>query len=338
MEEHIIYKITNVINEKIYVGQTKQYYGAEKIGAEGRLKRHIANAFNPKSGSGCPKLENAIRKYGKECFVTEVLEKTTQDEIDELEEYYIREYDSTNNTIGYNISLGGKGRKVVYVPEETRQNISKAQDGNDIMNISPYKDEKTGVIIGYRARRREHDRICEKYFTSKKYTLEENHQKALEFIESVKNNKEDKYVKYNKENDLPENIAHVYSKGEEKKIVGYQVSIMKDGKKIHQSFQSATTSLDKLLTDAIKYKTAILNDKEAIKKNYVGCNKADGLPSNIAYIKDRKDKDRVVGYQLCLSYNGKKHRKTFGAANNDLDKVLKEAIQYKEDILAGKIN
>jgi group I intron endonuclease len=174
MDVHIIYKITNVINEKIYIRQTKQYYSKTKYGINGRFKTHIVNAFKskPKFNSGCPKLENAIRKYGKECFVVEELEKTNADKVDELEEYYIKEHDSTNNNIGYNISLGGKGRKIVYVPEEARQKISKSlnKDKNDgrEMNIIPYKDKKTGVIIGFRARRKEHERYAEKHFTSKK--------------------------------------------------------------------------------------------------------------------------------------------------------------------------
>jgi hypothetical protein len=171
----------------------------------------------------------------------------------------------------------------------------------------------------------------------KKNTFEENKKLALEYINAVKNKEENKYIKYNKESKLPENISYIYSKGKEKKIVGYQVSIMKDCKKLHQSFQSTTTSLDELLADAIAYKNAVLNGQEVNKKKYVGCNKKDGLPSNIAYIKDRKDKERIVGYQLCLSHNGKKYRKTFGAANSYINEVLKEAIQYKEDILAGKI-
>lgn len=260
MNEHIIYKITNTLNDKIYIGKTKRYYGKTKHGINGRFKNHISNALANRDKKGCPKLYNAIRKYGENNFMTEEIESTDADNIDDREVYYIKFYDSINRNVGYNISLGGRGRKVVNVSEETRAKISKAQVGNGNMNIRPYKDKKTGEIIGYRARRREHDKYCEKFFTSKQYTPEENHIKASEFIESVKNNTEDKYVKYNKKNNLPKNISCVYGKINKTKILGYQVSKLLNGKKFHKSFQSKDKDLGELLSEAIKYRDDILKD------------------------------------------------------------------------------
>lgn len=234
MGEHVIYKITNTVNNKIYIGQTKKYYGKRKFGANGRLKVHINSALNntdKDKKSGCPKLCNAIRKYGKNNFVIEELEAIDVGNVDDREMYYIKFYDSTSDK-GYNIALGGNGRKVANVTEEARKNISKAQVGEkEEMNIRPYKDKKTGEIIGYRARCREHDRYVEKHFTSKKNTPDENRKLALEFIESVKNNTEDKYEKYNKKSVLPRNISYAYSKKDKTKIIGYQLSVCKNGKK-----------------------------------------------------------------------------------------------------------
>ena len=89
-----IYKITNLINNKIYIGQTIH---------------SLKHRFNQHSNrSGCTKLYNAIIKYGKENFIIEEIEKVPQNNLDEREVYWINYYDSTNRKVGYNILKGGK--------------------------------------------------------------------------------------------------------------------------------------------------------------------------------------------------------------------------------------
>jgi len=84
-----IYKTTNTVNGKVYIGKEKHndknYIGSGRI------------------------LNNAIKKYGKEVFVKEILEDCSLDIIDERECYWIDHYDSTNWDIGYNITKGGTG-------------------------------------------------------------------------------------------------------------------------------------------------------------------------------------------------------------------------------------
>lgn len=100
----VIYKITNNINEKVYIGQTVQ-----KI--ETRWKRHIRE-----SKTNCRHLYCAMRKYGIENFSIEVIEECdTEDELDEREQYWINQYDSCNR--GYNISKGGGGYRKYDVEE-----------------------------------------------------------------------------------------------------------------------------------------------------------------------------------------------------------------------------
>ena len=85
----IIYKTTNLINNKIYVGQDSN---------------NNPNYF----GSG-KKLKRAINKYGKENFTKEILEFcATKDELNKKEIYWIENLDSTNRISGYNISIGGE--------------------------------------------------------------------------------------------------------------------------------------------------------------------------------------------------------------------------------------
>lgn len=88
-----IYLTTNLINNKIYVGQ------------------HKAKKFSDKYlGSGV-NIRKAINKYGKQSFRVSLLEWCeTQDIADNKELYYIDKFNSRDITIGYNITIGGQKR------------------------------------------------------------------------------------------------------------------------------------------------------------------------------------------------------------------------------------
>ena len=89
-----VYKIENLINGKIYIGQS--------IHIERRWKEHCI----PSSKSLIGK---AIKKYGKENFSFQVLNECAQENLDELEEYYISKYNSITPN-GYNIETAAKGK------------------------------------------------------------------------------------------------------------------------------------------------------------------------------------------------------------------------------------
>ena len=91
-----IYKITNDINDKIYIGQTSGTL-------EERFKQH-KKKINSDDRKTFP-LYNAMRKYGVEHFSIEMIEQT--DHLQEREQYWIKFFDSYNN--GYNATLGGDG-------------------------------------------------------------------------------------------------------------------------------------------------------------------------------------------------------------------------------------
>lgn len=94
-----IYKVTNKLNGKVYIGQS--------INIKQRWKQHRTNATVRKES-----LYLAFQKYGLENFSFEVLETCQEKELDEKEQYYISYYNSYNN--GYNMTLGGQNNKVFY--------------------------------------------------------------------------------------------------------------------------------------------------------------------------------------------------------------------------------
>ena len=86
-----IYKITNLINNKVYIGQTIRPI-------EDRFKRHISDAINNVLDTH---LARAIRKYGKENFIIEEIDTaSTQEELTLKEQQWIRYYNSVE--LGYN--------------------------------------------------------------------------------------------------------------------------------------------------------------------------------------------------------------------------------------------
>lgn len=100
-----IYKITNLINNKIYVGQTR--FTINK-----RFQQHIYQAG--KRQHSFP-LYRAMQKYGVENFIIEPLEEI-QDEtlLNEREIYWIKKLDSyIKNNKGYNSTYGGEGNPII---------------------------------------------------------------------------------------------------------------------------------------------------------------------------------------------------------------------------------
>lgn len=90
-----IYKYTNVHNKKVYIGQTSRTL----------KERAQSNGSNYRE---CPKFYNAIKKYGWNSFIPEILEDgLTVEEANQAEIKYIKQYRSLDDKYGYNICVGG---------------------------------------------------------------------------------------------------------------------------------------------------------------------------------------------------------------------------------------
>lgn len=99
---NFIYKTTNLINRKIYIGQhitdnlEDNYIGC--------------GLDNPNYIAGTSIFQRAVKKYGFENFRREILEFVEKvEELSEREKFWIREHNSMNLEIGYNMTKGGDG-------------------------------------------------------------------------------------------------------------------------------------------------------------------------------------------------------------------------------------
>lgn len=92
-----IYKITNMLNDKVYIGQTVKTI-------QKRFTQHKNNS--KKEYFSQIVLYKAFNKYGIENFICEEIEQVPNNKLDEREKYWIKYYDSYNN--GYNSTIGGK--------------------------------------------------------------------------------------------------------------------------------------------------------------------------------------------------------------------------------------
>lgn len=134
MRKFYLYKITNKINQKVYIGMTCR--------PKTRFKEHCTPY------STCTKLKNSIQKYGRNNFEYEILCIGTEEYILDLEEKAIIAYDSINN--GYNLVLGNPKTGAILLSEEMKAKISAGLNKFHNENIA----WNSGIIIG---RRKEYD-------------------------------------------------------------------------------------------------------------------------------------------------------------------------------------
>ena len=93
-----IYKITNNVNDKVYIGQTSKTI-------EERFKKHLSLAKRKVNRY----LYDAMNYYGFENFSVELVEECECSQLDQKEKYWIAYYKSNDKKHGYNMTEGGGG-------------------------------------------------------------------------------------------------------------------------------------------------------------------------------------------------------------------------------------
>lgn len=123
----VIYKWTNKVNGKSYIGQT--------VSESGRRRGHLTSKY--KTPFHC-----ALKKYGVENFDYTVLEYVNESKLSEREIYWIKYYDTYNT--GYNLTEGGEGTRGFHykMSEETKRKLSESKKRNPHI---PWNKGKHGV-------------------------------------------------------------------------------------------------------------------------------------------------------------------------------------------------
>ena len=119
-----IYKITNKINGKSYIGQTIQ-------NVKERFYQHCATKCSQAVLNMV--IHKAITKYGKSNFTIEVIEEVESANLNDRERYWIRYYDSYNN--GYNSTEGGQDGIKLFKNLDTESIVREYKSGKSLREI-----------------------------------------------------------------------------------------------------------------------------------------------------------------------------------------------------------
>lgn len=126
-----IYKFTNTINGKSYIGQSTN------------IKKRRTNH---KSWAKCLRdtsyIDSEMSKYGFDNFTFEILEECNPEELDEREQYYIKKY-NTVVPFGYNKTKGGRTGSLIAL--SSREDVTAIQA---MLRDTDLSQKKIGMIFG----------------------------------------------------------------------------------------------------------------------------------------------------------------------------------------------
>ena len=105
-----IYKITNIDNNKVYIGQS--------VDIQVRWYNHKKELNRNKHGNSY--LQNSWNLHGADKFKFDIIEECEISVLDEKEIYWIKYYNSTDPKYGYNLIDGGSGRSGYKLSENQK--------------------------------------------------------------------------------------------------------------------------------------------------------------------------------------------------------------------------
>ena len=152
--------------EKYYVGQTIRTM-EQRAGKDGR-------GYDWDDSNCNNKFARSIRKWGWDAFEGRVLEEVYEEDLNELEKFYIEQFDSYKN--GYNSTIGGEGVRGLSHNEESKKMISEA-------GKKRYEDEKEREKTSLANKKRFQDpKEREKISCEKNYKAKSIYCKELDII------------------------------------------------------------------------------------------------------------------------------------------------------------
>lgn len=146
MQYSVIYKFTSIDTKKVYIGYTTQ-------NVKQRYNQHYSNAFNKKIKS---KFYNAIRKYGWDNFIREIIYTGFDSDhtLNEMEPHFISEYNSYKN--GYNSTVGGNApMRHKSHTIKSKQKMSVQRSGPNHHNYGKQHTTNTKVKMSESAKKRD---------------------------------------------------------------------------------------------------------------------------------------------------------------------------------------
>lgn len=167
---YTIYRYTNTVNGKIYIGQTRNTLEHRANKGRGYIEsRHFGNA---------------IKKYGWDVFKPDVLAQVeTAEEANELEKYYIKTMNSRDPKIGYNIEEGGKNHEPTEEWCEAISNRAKERYKDKTKNPMYGKKHSHETLQKMREKKLgENNPMYGKHWTEKQYEAM-NHRKKPTFTD-----------------------------------------------------------------------------------------------------------------------------------------------------------
>ena len=208
-----IYKITNDVNNKVYIGQTVKTI-------KKRWQQHQCNS--KKEYFSQIVLYKAMNKYGLEHFHIEEIENVENNMLDEREKYWIKYYNSYNN--GYNSTIGGReialydfneeqiisdyielksARKVALKYNVDHSTIDRILNANNVERFDQrgcvgkkIKAEKDCIILHFQS-----ISDCADYFINNNLTKSKSFQTVKQYVGDVANHRKESYYgwKFSKE-------------------------------------------------------------------------------------------------------------------------------------------
>ena len=206
-----IYKISNDINNKVYIGKTLASISE-------RWKEHLSDMDKRKNEKR--PLYAAMRKYGTSHFYIEEVEQCSNDIINERECYWIDFYDSYSN--GYNATKGGDGKSYADVEAiitlwNKGKNIKEIHDitGHDHITI-------TNHLRNYGITAEERQRRGRDYLRKAVVMLDKNTEEVLKVFDMITDT--ETFLQ------KPGSRRHVYEvcNGKRKTAYGYKWKYLKD--------------------------------------------------------------------------------------------------------------